>query len=51
MNGVRSAAKTLDLQPLFRWWTFVSQATNGPLDITGMDSNKLAVVSNLWVHL
>jgi hypothetical protein len=43
--------QTADLQPLFTWWIFVSQATNMPLDITGMDSNKLAVVSNLWTHL
>jgi len=43
--------KNADLQPLFTWWTFVSQAKNAPMDITGMDSNKLAVVSNLWAHL
>lgn len=41
----------VDLQPLFSWWAFVAQATNQLVDITEVDTNKLAVVSNLWVHL
>ena len=41
----------VELQPLFAWWTFASQTTNQPLDITEVDTNKLAVVSNLWLRL
>jgi hypothetical protein len=41
----------VNLQPLFSWWTFVSQATNQPLDITVVDTNNLPDISNLWAHL
>jgi hypothetical protein len=41
----------VELQPLFSWWTFASQTTNPPLDITEVDSNKLAAISNLWLRL
>lgn len=41
----------VDLQPLFDWWTLAAQTTNRPVDITEMDTDKLAVVSNLWLRL
>jgi len=41
----------VELEPLFAWWTFASQTTNQPLDITEMDTNKLMAVSNLWLRL
>jgi hypothetical protein len=44
-------AANVDLQPLFAWWLFASQTTNQPLDLTDMDTNKLAAVSNLWLRL
>lgn len=44
-------AVNVDLQPLFAWWTFASETTNSPLDLTQMDSAKLAAVSNLWERL
>jgi len=43
--------QNVGLQPLFAWWNSVAYATNGPLDITGMDSNKLTLVSNIWASL
>lgn len=39
------------LQPLFAWWTFASQTTNAPVDITDVDREKLEVVSNIWLRL
>jgi hypothetical protein len=44
-------AANVDLQPLFAWWTFTSPSTNHPLNITEMDTNNLAAVSNLWLRL
>jgi hypothetical protein len=41
----------VELQPLFSWWTFASQAAIERLDITEVDSNKLAMISNIWTHL
>ena len=41
----------VDLKPLFGWWAFVSRSTNEPVILTQVDSNKLAVISNLWAHL
>ncbi len=41
----------VDLMPLFSWWAYVSKSTVETVNITEVDSNKLATVSNLWVHL
>jgi hypothetical protein len=41
----------VDLQPLFAWWTFASETTNQPLDITAVNADKLAAISNVWEHL
>ena len=41
----------VELQPLFAWWAFASQTPNQPQDLTEMNTNKLAVVSNLWLRL
>jgi len=41
----------IDLLPLFSWWTYVSRATNQPMDITEMDKDKFVVVSNEWARL
>jgi hypothetical protein len=40
-----------DLLPLFQWWTFVTNSTAKPIDMTEMNSNKLAQVTTLWAHL
>jgi hypothetical protein len=40
-----------DLQPLFSWWKFASETTNAPVDITLVDPDKLALISNLWSQL
>jgi hypothetical protein len=45
------AGANLNLHPLFSWWTFASQTTNHPLDITIVSPDKLAAVSNIWLHL
>jgi hypothetical protein len=41
----------VDLQPLFSWWTFASETTNAPLDLTQIDPAKLEQISNLWSRL
>ena len=44
-------AANVELQPLFAWWTLASQTTNQPLNITGLGTNNLAALSNLWLRL
>jgi hypothetical protein len=44
-------AAHVELQPLFAWWTFASQTTNQPLNLTEMDTNNFAALSNLWLRL
>jgi hypothetical protein len=44
-------AVNVNLQPLFSWWTFVSPATNLPMDVSVVDSNNLPEISNLWAQL
>jgi hypothetical protein len=44
-------AANVGLQPLFTWWNSVSHTTYNSVDVSVMDTNTLAVVSNLWQHL
>jgi len=44
-------SKTVNLQPLFAWWKTVSGTANVPIDLTDIDTNKLDLISNLWLEL
>jgi hypothetical protein len=41
----------VSLQPLFAWWRFAAETTNQPLDISVVNADKLAAISNVWEHL